>query len=100
MINVKFNDRAQYDDTFNAFDKNSATEIVGDIVDRALCGSYHKRLAYPKGKSIVTLADLAMQGKQSHSNLLNKANHQTIEAFWRRGSWKAGGKLEPLFKIW
>ena len=89
-INIKFIDRAQYYDAFNAFDKNGDTKIMEQIVGRALSNSYHKRLAYLEGKSIIKLADFAKQSKQSHSNLLNKANRQTIEAFWERGVWKIG----------
>lgn len=89
-INIKFIDRAQYYDAFNAFDNNGDTKIMEEIVGRALSNSYHKRLAYLEGKSIVKLADYAKKSKLSHSNLLNKANRQTIEAFWERGVWKIG----------
>ena len=60
------------------------------IVGKALCNSYHKRLAYLEGKTIVLLSDYAKQEKISHSNLINKANRQTIEAFWEKGTWKIG----------
>lgn len=89
-INIKFIDRAQYYDAFNDFDQKGDTKIMEEIVGRALSNSYHKRLAYLEGKSIVKLADYAKDSKQSHSNLLNKANRQTIEAFWERGVWKIG----------
>lgn len=89
-INIKFIDRAQYYDAFNAFDKKGETKIMEEIVGRALSNSYHKRLAYLESKSIVKLSDYAKDSKQSHSNLLNKANRQTIEAFWERGVWKIG----------
>ena len=42
------------------------------------------------GKTIIHLTDYAKQEKLSHSNLLNKANRQTIEAFGDRGKWKIG----------
>jgi len=89
-INIKFIDRAQYYDAFNDFDQKGDTKIMEEIVGRALSNSYHKRLAYLEGKSIVKLSDYAKDSKQSHSNLLNKANRQTIEAFWERGVWKIG----------
>jgi hypothetical protein len=60
------------------------------IVGKALTSSYHKRLAYLEGKQILSLADYAKSSTQSHSNLLNKAKRQTIEAFWERGGWKIG----------
>ena len=58
-----------------------------------LCkGEYHKRLAYLEGANIMTLADYAKKYKLSHSNLINKANRQTIEAFLEKGVWKIGMK--------
>jgi hypothetical protein len=48
---------------------------------KALLNSFHKRLAYLAGKKIIKLADYAKAEKISYSNLLNKANRQTIEAF-------------------
>ena len=32
----------------------------------------------------------AIEEELSHSNLLNKAKRQTIEAFWEKGVWKIG----------
>ena len=61
-----------------------------EIVVKALTNSYHKRLAYLEGKKIVTLSDYAKKNKVSHSNLINKANRQTIEAFLEKGIWKIG----------
>ena len=89
-MNIKFIDRSLYYDAFAAFDEKGDASIMDTIVGKALSNSYHKRLAYLEGKSIVTLADYAKQQKLSHSNLLNKANRQTIEAFWEQGMWKIG----------
>ena len=89
-MNIKFIDRSLYYDAFAAFDDKGETTIMESIVGKALSSSYHKRLAYLEGKKIVLLRDYAKQEKLSHSNLLNKANRQTIEAFWERGSWKIG----------
>ena len=57
---------------------------------KALTNSYHKRLAYLEGKNIITLAEYAKKSKISHSNLINKAVRQTIEAFMEKGIWKIG----------
>lgn len=89
-INIKFIDRSLYYDAFQAFDKNADTRIMEEIVGNALSSSYHKRLAYLESKKIITLAEYAKQKKLSHSNLLNKAKRQTIEAFWERGKWLIG----------
>lgn len=89
-INIKFIDRSVYYDALAAFDKKSDLSLMEQIVGKALSSSYHKRLAYLEGKKIIPLAQYAKESQQSHSNLLNKANRQTIEAFWERGVWKIG----------
>jgi Fic family protein len=87
-INIKFIDRQKYYDAFKEFDKKGTTKIMEEIVARALANSYHKRLAYLEDKKIITLAEFSKRKKLSHSNLLNKANRQTIEAFLEKGVWK------------
>ena len=89
-INIKFVDRQLYYDAFKEFDEQKKTEIMESIVGKALTNSYHKRLAYLEGKEIVTLSEYGKKEKTSYSNLLNKANRQTIEAFLEKGFWKIG----------
>ena len=89
-INIKFINRANYYDAFKEFDLTGKTEKMEEIVYKALLNSYHKRLAYLEGKKIIKLSDYAKQEKISHSNLLNKANRQTIEAFLENNVWKFG----------
>jgi Fic family protein len=89
-INIKFIDRKKYYDAFKEFDAKGTTGVMEEIVARALTNSYHKRLAYLESKKIVDLADYAKTHKISHSNLINKANRQTIEAFLEKGVWKIG----------
>jgi len=93
-INIKFIDRQKYYEAFREFDGNSATTIMEEIVGKALTNSYHKRLAYLEGKKIITLREYAKVKKLSHSNLINKANRQTIEAFLEKNIWKIGIKDE------
>jgi Fic family protein len=89
-INIKFIDRNKYYDAFKEFDEKDKTEIMEEIVAKALTNSYHKRLAYLEGKKIITLAEYRKVHKISHSNLINKATRQTIEAFLEKGVWKIG----------
>ncbi len=89
-INIKFLDRARYYDAFNEFNADGKTAIMEELVGRALTNSYHKRLAYLEGKEIITLSEYAKQNQISHSNLINKAQRQTIEAFLEKGKWKIG----------
>ena len=89
-INIKFIDRARYYDAFKEFQTNSKTSVMEEIVGRALTASYHKRLAYLEHKKIVTLSEHVKNSRLSHSNALNKAKRQTIEAFIEKGDWKIG----------
>ena len=89
-INIKFIDRKKYYEAFNEFEEKGMIAIMEEIVGKALTNSYHKRLAYLEGKKIITLREYAKKNKLSHSNLINKANRQTIEAFLEKGIWKIG----------
>lgn len=89
-INIKFIDKINYYDAFREFDVENKTIIMEEIVGKALTNSYHKRLAYLEDKKIITLAEYAKSYKLSHSNLINKANRQTIEAFLEKNIWKIG----------
>ncbi|MBU0478334.1 Fic family protein, partial [bacterium] len=91
-VNIKFIDRKLYYEAFKEFDEKGTAEIMEEIVGKALTNSYHKRLAYLEGAHIMTLAEYAKKNKVSHSNLINKANRQTIEAFLEKGVWKIGDK--------
>jgi hypothetical protein len=61
-----------------------------EIVTKALTNSYHKRLSYLEWKEIISLKQYAQKMNISHSNALNKANRQTIEAFLEKWVWKIG----------
>lgn len=89
-INIKFIDRKKYYEAFREFDLKGETVIMEEIVAKALTNSYHKRLAYLEGKKIITLTEYAKSKKLSHSNLINKATRQTIEAFLEKNVWKIG----------
>ena len=93
-INIKFIDRKKYYNAFKEFDEKGETTVMEEIVGRALTNSYHKRLAYLEGKTIITLSDYAKKNKLSHSNLINKATRQTIEAFLEKNIWKIGVESE------
>lgn len=89
-INIKFIDRKMYYEAFREFDEKETTSIMEIIVGLALSNSYHKRLAYLEEKEIITLAEYGKRNNISHSNLINKANRQTIDAFLEKGVWKIG----------
>lgn len=92
-INIKFIDRKNYYIAFKEYDEKGKIDIMEEIVGKALTNSYYKRLAYLEGKKIITLAEYAKNNNISHSNLINKANRQTIEAFLEKNIWKIGVDL-------
>lgn len=89
-INIKFIDKKNYYEAFREFDEKGAADVMEEIVGKSLANSYHKRLAYLDGKKIITLLEYAKNNRLSHSNLINKANRQTIEAFLEKNVWKIG----------
>ncbi len=89
-INIKFIDRKKYYEAFKEFDAKGTAAIMEEIVGKALTNSYYKRLAYLEDKKIITLAEYAKNNRLSHSNLINKAGRQTIEAFLEKNVWKIG----------
>lgn len=89
-VNIKFIDRKLYYAAFKEFDEKGVTKIMEEIVGKSLTNSYHKRLAYLEGAKISTLAEYAKENKMAPSNVINKANRQTIEAFLEKGVWKIG----------
>lgn len=92
-INITFIDREEYYAAFKEFETNGETGVMERIVGKALTNSYHKRLAYLEGREVITLSQYAKLHKLSHSNLLNKAERQTIEAFREKGDWKIRADL-------
>jgi len=89
-INIRFLDRQEYYRAFQEFNNFEKTDIMEQIIYRALVNSYYKRLAYLKGLKIVTLNAYAKTYKLSHSNLINKAKRHTIPAFMEKGVWMIG----------
>lgn len=87
-INIKFIDRDKYYNAFADFDRNQKTDLMQEIITKALTNSYHKRLAYLEGKKIVSLKEYSQKTGISLSNAINKAQRQTIEAFLEKGIWK------------
>lgn len=64
------------------------TKLMEKIVALALMESIHKRIAYLKGETIITLADYARKHKKSASAISNAARRQNIPAFREKGVWK------------
>ncbi len=89
-INIQFMDKTKYHQAFLEFNSIKKTDLMEVIIGKALTNSYYKRLAYLENKNIILLKEYAKINNLSYSNLLNKANRQTIEAFLVKNIWKIG----------
>lgn len=89
-IIVRNKEKKHYYQAFRAFQKNHATKAMELLLALALKESFHKRLAYLQGWTILPLAEHAKQHQRSTSALLNAAARQTIPAFREKGVWKIG----------
>ncbi len=93
LLIIRDKEKQTYYDALRAYNLNKSTKEMERIIALALMESLHKRIAYLKGGSIISLTDYAKSHqpeteKKSISTLLNAAKRQTIPAFRERGVWK------------
>lgn len=87
-IIIRDKEKKDYYKAFGEYqDKNSA-KIMEKIIALALIESLHKRIAYLKGNTIITLADYVKKNKKSAPAFSNAARRQNIPAFREKGVWK------------
>ncbi|MEK7102810.1 MAG: Fic family protein [Patescibacteria group bacterium] len=89
---IRDKEKREYYATFAPYRIRKNTDYMERVLALALMESFHRRLAYLKGFSVVTLAEHAKQKRMSLSSLLNMAKRQTTPAFRERGVWKIGVK--------
>ncbi len=90
LITIRNKEKKYYYQAFQDYGRTKSTKEMEKVITRALTESFHKRMAYLKGKKIVTLAEYAKKKKQSFPAILNAARRQTIPAFRERAVWKIG----------
>jgi Fic family protein len=91
-----FADRPMYYQSFKEYQKEKKSQTMLELVNKAIINSYNKRIAYLSSQKIIKLSEYAKTTKQSLSNLINKANRNTIPAFRDKGVWMIG--IEPDFR--
>lgn len=89
-IIIRDKEKAVYYTSFKEYGDNRKTALMEKIFNLALLESFHKRIAYLNGDTIVRISDYAKTSKQAPQILLNKAKRQTIPAFREKGVWKIG----------
>ncbi len=92
-IIIRDKEKHLYYQTFTPFRDSKYTIKMQNIIYLGLTESLHKRIAYLKGKEIITLSEYVK--RQTHkavslSSMINMARRQTIPAFRIKGVWSIG----------
>jgi Fic family protein len=93
-IIVRDKEKKIYYRSFSEYKDAKNPKTMERLIMLALLESLHKRLAYLRSESIVTLAEAAKRKKNMQA-LINAARRQTIPAFREAGVWKIGVE-QPL----
>lgn len=87
---VRDKEKKDYYKSFGEYRDKKSAKIMEKIVALGLMESLHKRIAYLKGETIITLADYRKKHERSAPALSNAARRQNIPAFREKGVWKIG----------
>ncbi|MFZ2226374.1 MAG: Fic family protein [Candidatus Moraniibacteriota bacterium] len=90
MIIIRDKEKQKYYQSFSDYRQGQNTKTMEKVLALALMESFHKRIAYLKGKEIIRLAEYAKNSSDSVQALLNAARRQNIPAFREKGVWKIG----------
>jgi len=90
VIIIRDKEKHAYYRAFREYNDKKTIKTMEHILVLALLESLHKRIAYLKGKKILTLSEYVRMKKKSAPALFNAAKRQTIPAFREKGAWKIG----------
>lgn len=85
---VRDREKKDYYKAFDDYRNGKNTKTMEKILVVGLMESLHKRIAYLKGETIVSLADYTKKNSLSGPALSNAARRQKIPAFREKGAWK------------
>lgn len=88
VIIIRDKEKQDYYRAFREYNRDKGTKTMERILTLALLESLHKRIAYLKGETIVTLSDYVRMHRKSAPGVFNAAKRQTIPAFREKGMWK------------
>lgn len=91
---IRNREKKDYYKAFNDYREGKNTRTMEKILALAILESFHKRLAYLKGETIIPLADYVRKHKQSAPAVSNAARRQKIPAFREKGVWKIAESFE------
>ena len=93
-IIVRDREKKDYYQAFGDYREKKNTKTMEKILVLGLMESFHKRIAYFKGETIITLSDYSKKHKLSAPAVSNAARRQKIPAFRERGVWKIPENFE------
>ena len=93
-IIVRDREKKDYYQAFGDYREKKNTKTMEKILVLGLMESFHKRIAYFKGETIITLSDYSKKRKLSAPAVSNAARRQKIPAFRERGVWKIPENFE------
>jgi len=93
-IIVRDRGKKDYYQAFGDYREKKSTKTMEKILVLGLMESFHKRIAYFKGETIITLSDYSKKRKLSAPAVSNAARRQKIPAFRERGVWKIPENFE------
>ncbi len=97
---IRDKEKQKYYNGFKEYRDNKNTKPMEKVLALALIESFHKRITYLKGETIITLIEHAKQLGKPAPVLLNAAGRQTIPAFREKGVWKIGqDKKTSYYKL-
>src|SRR3989344_3237812 len=85
---VRDREKKEYYQAFGDYRDNKNTKTMEKILVLGLMESFHKRITYLKGETILPLADYIRKNSLSGPALTNAARRQKIPAFREKGVWK------------
>jgi len=93
-IIVRDREKKDYYQAFGDYREKKNTKTMEKILVLGLMESFHKRIAYFRGETIITLSDYSKKRKLSAPAVSNAARRQKIPAFRERGVWKIPENFE------
>jgi len=85
---VRDREKVDYYRSFGDYNDRKNTKTMENILGLGLIESFHKRIAYLKGETIIRLSDYTKKHSLSGPAVSNAARRQKIPAFRERGVWK------------
>ena len=85
---VRDREKKEYYQSFGDYRDSKNTKTIEKVLTLGLMESFHKRITYLKGETIIPLSDYTKKHSLSGPALSNAARRQKIPAFREKGVWK------------